>query len=97
MRIRRVGAVTCGIILIILGILCLIHIFCPALRYEYILRGWPLILISIGAEMLVANTTCPENVEVKYDVPAVILVFVLVVFAVSMGFLEFVVGNYGWY
>ena len=72
MKTRRVGAVTCGIILILAGILCLIHAFCPDLRYEYILRGWPLILILTGGEILAANTTNPENVQIKYDVPAVI-------------------------
>lgn len=97
MKTRRVGAVTCGIILVVVGILCLIHIFYPAFRYEYILRGWPLILILIGAEILVANTTCAENVEMKYDIPAVILVFVLVAFAMMMGCMEFVVEHYGWY
>lgn len=97
MKTRRVGAVTCGIILIVIGILFLIHLFFPGLRYEYILRGWPLILISIGAEMLAANTTCPEDVQIKYDIAAIILVFILVLFAVSMGVLEFVKENYGWY
>lgn len=96
MKTRRVGAITCGIILVVLGLLCLIHIFYPALRYEYILRGWPLILILIGAEMLVANTTCSENVKMKYDIPAVILMFVLVIFAMVMGGMEFAMEYYGW-
>lgn len=50
-----------------------------------------------GAEMLVANTTCAENVEMKYDIPAVILVFILVMFALAMGFVEYVTAHYGWY
>ena len=96
MKERRVGAITCGIILVVLGVLCLIHIFYPALRYEYILHGWPLILILIGAEMLAANVTCSENVKLKYDIPAVILVFILVIFAMMMGGMELVMEYYGW-
>ena len=96
MKERRVGAITCGIILVVLGVLCLIHIFYPALRYEYILHGWPLILILIGAEMLAANVTCSENVKLKYDIPAVILVFILVIFAMMRGGMEFAMEYYGW-
>lgn len=96
MKERRVGAITCGIILVLLGVLCLIHIFYPALRYEYILRGWPLILILIGAEILAANVICPEQVKLKYDIPAVVLVFILVIFAIMMGGMEFVMEYYGW-
>ena len=96
MKERRVGAITCGIILVVLGVLCLIHIFYPALRYEYILHGWPLILILIGAEMLAANFTCSEHMKLKYDIPAVILVFVLVIFAMMMGGMEFAMEYYGW-
>ena len=96
MKTRRVGAITCGIILVLLGVLCLIHIFYPEFRYEYILRGWPLILILIGGEMLAANVTCSEHVKLKYDIPAVILVFILVLFAMMMGGLEFAMEYYGW-
>lgn len=90
MKTRRVGAITCGIILIITGILCLIHIFYPPLSYEYILKGWPVILISLGGEMLAANLAGNEDVKIKYDTGAVILMFILVIFAVCMGALEYI-------
>lgn len=97
MKIRRVGSITGGLILILTGILCLVHIFCPALRYEYILRGWPLILIFIGVEMLMANIFHKENVEIKYDAAAIVLVFILVIFALCMGFLQFMAEYYSGY
>lgn len=96
MKVRRVGSITGGTILILIGVLCLIHIFYPALQYEYILRGWPLILILIGVEMLIANVANTEQMEIKYDVAAIVLVFILVIFAMCMGFLEYVVDHYGW-
>ena len=97
MKTRRVGSLTCGIVLVLVGVLCLVHIFWPALRYEYILRGWPIILILVGIEMLLANAFPSEDMEIKYDAAAIVLVFILVIFAVCMGFVEYVVENYGWY
>ncbi len=88
MRTRRVGSITSGVILILVGVLCLVHIFYPALRYEYILRGWPLILVLIGVEILLANLIKSDSVVIKYDTAAVVLVFILVVFALCMGFAE---------
>ena len=96
MKIRRVGTLTCGVILLILGVLCLVHIFCPALRYEYILRGWPVILILVGVEMLFANVVSAENVQIKYDIPAVIIVFLLIGFTMGMAGAEFVMDYYGY-
>lgn len=97
MKTRRVGAVTCGIILIVTGVLCLIHVFYPSFRYEYILKGWPLILILLGGEMLAANLAGTEEVKIKYDTAAVMLVFILIIFAVCMCALEYVTFHYGWY
>lgn len=97
MKTRRVGSITCGVLLVLAGVLCLVHIFCPALRYEYILRGWPLILIFVGCEMLAANLIKSENVQIKYDTAAIVLVFILVLFALCMGFVECMIENYGWY
>lgn len=94
MKTRRVGSLTCGIVLVLVGVLCLVHIFYPALHYEYILRGWPIILIMIGVELLLANAYHSENVEIKYDAAAIVLVFLLVIFAVCMGFLEYIAEHY---
>lgn len=54
-RIHRVGTVTFGCILILFGVLFLAHIFVPWLRYEYVLRLWPLVFIFLGIEVLVGN------------------------------------------
>lgn len=97
MKTRRVGSLTCGIMLVLIGALCLLHIFLPALHYEYILRGWPIILILVGIEMLLANVNSSESLEIKYDFAAVVLVFLLVIFAACMGFMEFMVTYYGEY
>ena len=99
MKIRRVGTLTCGILLVVIGLLCLVHIFWPIFHYEYLLRGWPIILILVGTEMLVANRAYlkSENVEIKYDLGAIILIFIMVIFAMCMGVMEYMVTNMGKY
>ena len=52
---RRVGSVTFGLTLICFGIMFLIHIVVPALRYDIIFRMWPIVFILLGIEILVEN------------------------------------------
>lgn len=55
MRIRRVGSITCGILMIVFGGLFMVHMFYPALSLALIMKLWPLILIALGSEMLISN------------------------------------------
>lgn len=90
MRIRRVGSITCGIIMIVFGGLFLVHMFYPALSLAVIMKLWPLILIALGSEMLVSNIRRGEEQEevLKYDGGAIFLVFLLTCFSVVMGMIE---------
>lgn len=88
MKTRRVGSITCGCVLILFGILFFVHMFVPGLSYEMIFHLWPLILILLGIEILAANWKEGEK-AFKYDVGAVVLIFVLAVFALIMGGMEF--------
>ena len=67
MRTRRVGTLTMGVSLIAAGVLFAVHLFIPGiLTYYYIFRLWPLILILLGAEVLIANVRNREE-KVVYD------------------------------
>ena len=55
-RIHRVGSVTFGILLVLTGILFLGRLFLPRLNYEAVLHFWPLILNSLGVEVLLGCT-----------------------------------------
>ena len=55
MRTRRVGSITCGILMILFGILFMVHMFYPPLSLEIIMKLWPLILIALGGELLASN------------------------------------------
>lgn len=98
MRIRRVGSITCGILMIVFGGLFLVHMFCPALSLELIMKLWPLILIALGCEMLISNIRKGEDQEevLKYDKGAIFLVFLLTCFSVAMGMIEWFVSYAGY-
>ena len=91
MRTRRVGSITCGILMIFFGILFMVHMFFPPLSLEVIMRLWPLILIALGGELIASNIRKADDSEelLKYDKGAIFLVFMLAGFAVLMGMIEY--------
>ncbi|MCI9492413.1 MAG: hypothetical protein HFH42_04690 [Lachnospiraceae bacterium] len=99
MRVRRVGSVTCGILMIFFGILFMVHMFYPPLSLGVIMKLWPLILISLGGEMVASNIRQGEGGDeiLKYDKGAILLVLLLACFAVGMGVLEYCMEYYAQY
>lgn len=99
MRERRVGSITCGILMIVFGILFLVHMFYPPLSLGTIMKLWPLILVALGVEMVAANRNQKGEGEgvLKYDKGAVFLVFLLACFAAGMGILEYFMNLYTQY
>lgn len=100
-RIRRVGSVTFGIVLIVTGVLFLVHLFLPRLDYRMVFQFWPLILITLGVEVLFGSRQKTyevrnekgqiiEQSKVIYDVSAIILTFVLTGFSLFMGLIDFI-------
>ena len=84
-RIHRVGAITTGISCVVYGVLFLVHLFFKAIPYQLMFKLWPLILIGVGIEIIVAN----EKDEVfVYDKAAILLMFVITVFAMFMAGME---------
>lgn len=90
MKERRVGSISCGVVLMAFGIVILIHQFIPAVTYEMIISFWPCVLIILGVEILVANimTSGKENVHFKYDFAAVFIIIALTAFSMGMGIAE---------
>lgn len=87
MRTHRVGTVTLGFSLVIFGILFLIHMVIPALRYEIIYRLWPIMLISLGVEVLLTNMKIEQEAFV-YDKGAVFLMILICFFSMTMATFE---------
>lgn len=82
---HRVGSITCGIMLVLYGILFLIHMIQPSLNYNIIFELWPLILIFLGVEILAGSTSKnQEKNKFVYDFAAVLLIFIVAFFAMVM-------------
>ena len=81
-RTHRVGTVTFGLVLIVMGALFLLRMMFPVLDYELIFRLWPLLFISLGTEILISSRRAQDRLV--YDGAAVFLLIVLVLFAMAM-------------
>lgn len=96
---RRVGSVTFGITLVCYGILFLVHIFVPMVKYSFIFRCWPVIFIILGGEILVENYKCrTKEWKMVYDFPAVLMLAIMLLFAMIMAVFDFEMAyemNYG--
>lgn len=78
---RRVGTFTLGVVLILSGIAMLLCMFFPALDLTFLLKLSPLILVSLGAETLLAAR---RGSAIRYDWVGMILCFVLVSCALGL-------------
>lgn len=88
-RVRRVGTVTLGVTLLCYGVLFLVHIFAPSLQYAYIARCWPVVFILLGCEILWENRGSEkQECRVVYDFAAVIMLFLMLLFAMGMAACE---------
>ena len=93
-RVHRVGTVTGGIVLIIYGVMFLLHTIFPIIKYRFIFRLWPMILIILGLEILAGNAkNRKESSRFVYDFPAVILIILLALFAMAMGVIDCAIQN----
>ena len=105
-RIRRVGSITFGVVLVTTGILFLTETFLPNLDYWIMFRFWPIILILLGIEVLMSTRQksweildetgkVVEQNKVIYDVPAIVLTMFLVGFSLVMGVVNWAVYHSG--
>ena len=93
MRVRRVGSVTCGCLLILFGVLFIAHMILPMISYSFIYKLWPLVLVALGAEMLLVNRKHSDECEIKYDTGAILLVVIMAFFSMGMGAAEYAMSH----
>ncbi len=97
--IHRVGTITAGTALVFTGVVFLVRIFFPTLDIFEWIRFWPVLLIMLGIEVLLANSgkTCQimneegemeEQQKMVYDFPAILLMIMAACFSMCMGILE---------
>ena len=89
---RRVGTFTAGIVLIMFGVMFLLRTIFPIINFTLILSLWPLILVFLGIEIIVAYIINKEE-QMKYDASAIVLVIILSFFAMGMATMEFLINH----
>ncbi|MCY6958683.1 hypothetical protein [Clostridium brassicae] len=68
MRQWRVGSITLGVTLILIGITCILGNIYDLTLVGKIIKWWPVILIIFGIEILVSNTLSEKNLgKLKFD------------------------------
>ncbi len=80
-KVKRIGTLTIGFCLILIGIASFASMFLGIKILQYTLWAWPIILISVGIEVLYYNSR--EDVTLKYDILGTILlgiIFVVTIF-----------------
>lgn len=83
-RTHRVGTITAGLMLVVFGMLFLLHMFLDTVTYTMIFRLWPVILISLGVEILLSQVQ--KNKTLVYDRGAVFVMICMMIFSMIMGF-----------
>ena len=84
-RSHRVGTITTGLCFIGFGVAFLLHTLFGMFTYENILAVWPLILISLGVEVLAASRFCKTFV---YDKAGAFMMILMGFFSMSMAFAD---------
>lgn len=84
MQGRRVGTLTLGIILIIIGIAYLLSNIYNLEISVQILKWWPITFIMIGIEVLIYNhKALKENCSIRFDGISLFLIILILFFSFS--------------
>lgn len=84
-KVRKIGRLTFGITLILVGLSVVIQTFLPIEIFRYILMLWPLVFISIGIEVIYFS----KKEEIKYDGVGIFLIFVVLFFGTIFGAINY--------
>lgn len=98
MRTHRVGTTTCGLVLVLYGILFLLRWALPFLNYGIIFELWPVVLIMLGLEILIGCTgRRSQKRNFKYDFGSVLIILVMMGFSMIMAAVDYGMYYGGWY
>ncbi len=85
MRRWRVGTLSLGILLIVMGIVMLAAQFNQVAILDRLLVWWPILLVLMGVEILWhVYSSKEEYPKVRYDVFSMFIIFVIVIFSIGM-------------
>lgn len=92
---RRVGTLTAGVSMVVFGVLFLLRLAVPAVTIQLIASLWPLVLIFLGIEILIAYILNKEG-QMRYDAGSVVLIIVLALFTACMAAAQLTMENGIW-
>ena len=85
MRRWRVGTLSLGVLMIVVGVVMLAAQFKQVAVLDMLLRWWPLILVLIGAEILWhVYTSKEQEPKVKYDVFSIFIIIIILFSGIGM-------------
>ena len=90
---RRVGTLTLGVVLILMGGAFIAHLVLPVLSLKILLNFWPVVLILLGIETLVSYFVNKQE-RLRYDVWSIVIMIVLVGFSTCMGWAQFLLERF---
>lgn len=80
---RRVGTLSAGVCMVFFGVLFLIRLMVPTVTIRLIASLWPIVLICLGAEILIAYAKNKDG-QMRYDAGSVLLILLLSIFTACM-------------
>lgn len=82
-RERRVGTLTFGFTLVVMGAAMMVSLFYPQMDFTLLMKVSPIILIFLGVEVLLSVR---KGGRVKYDWLGMVLCFLFVIIALGLFF-----------
>lgn len=76
-KTRRVGTITMGIALVVLGVVLVLGIFVPQVDYIFLAQLAPIVLVVLGAEILIAHIRHRDE-KLRYDFLSIIICILLI-------------------
>ncbi len=78
MKIKRVGTISMGIVLVAFGLILFVSQIKQSSALNMISTMWPIILVLLGLEILwFRYSSKDENIAIKYDIFSIFIVFVI--------------------
>lgn len=93
-RVRRVGTLTMGIALILTGCAIAASLIWPSFDLTIVFRLCPLLLISLGCEVLVSSFA-RGNIKLKYDLVSMFFCSILIVLSLCLSMVPLAVRYFG--
>lgn len=93
---RRVGTLTAGVSMVVFGALFLLRLAVPAVTIRLIASLWPLVLIFLGTEVLIAYVRNKDG-QMKYDAGSVVIIITLALFTVCMAAAQLAMESEVWF